>query len=872
MTLPVTRLCLAAFWLGALLLVPLLAWAVPPVLYATPNYQSPVSAEPGELLLLAGANLPASATVVYEARKDTTRALSAPGSVPGTSTAHTGLMTIVQATTQPDALVVRVPTVMTPGQSYALWVRNVGGEWSNGLQLGDARPQWLSPSRGYATGLSPGLTTRELTVVGRNLAPAACCVTDVRLSGPQTWVLLAEPAPADAPHLATYQARVTLPSPMAVGTYSVAVRRDGRSWVPLVGQSFTVLAVPTTPATFPVSSYGGCVANDASDDTACIAAAIAAAQSAGGGVVTFGAGLWLMNDSATGGFDQYPDQGLIVPVGVSLQGAGRDLTTIRRGATWNSVGDSTWMANFVLMGANTVSDLTFEDVKTYTASSGGLQSMLELGRRNWWVQGGDPLVTQDITITRTRFTKPFMAIMTQGLSVTRLTITHNEFGAFHDDLYLLGGTPTGKFTIQDLRLTDNIFRPGSYLNPSGQQGVIAAQLSSIRRGLLRDNWVDGTSTAYLQVPGTDPKGFRAGFFVINAASVESVLAARNTFTCTGDKVGDGEALAYDGTDNPSFAFAKPVLTASATSVKVGAGTLPTLDGHGNALLSDWFSTDMWVQVVQGPGTGQMRRVTARATDGSGETFTTSPAWDVVPTTSSKLSIGNIYWQVATVDNLTDQRTPLCTKANVTKPSGGALVQWGGPYSDVIVHGNRLYDTSGILFNTRSFAMDATNAALGYGGQMIQGFMVEIRGNLIDGEYTWTTDASQAGLQVWYAASSVDGVAPEVTGYGLNLVGNTIRHADGLRGGGVTVSAGGASGPSPFTWHFLSHTLIQRNTLHTLSGPPATTVVDEAQTTRIGIRLYNALVWNSVLTDNTFYDVTTPLANAGSATLVDGPLP
>jgi hypothetical protein len=857
---------------GMLLGMPVLALAVAPILYATRDYQSPVWAAPGELLLLAGANLPASATVVYVERTNTTSPLTAPTSVPSNSTSHTGTAAIVQTTTQPEALVVRLPSVMNARQSYALWVRNVGGEWSNGVQLGDARPQWFSPSRVFTTGLSPGFTTRELTVVGRNLAPASCASTLVRLTGPETVTLGATAPPSDAPHLASYEARVTLPDTLAVGTYSVAVARDRRSWVPLAGQSLTVLAAPAAPAIFPVGTYGGCVANDAGDDTVCIANALAAAGTAGGGVVTFGPGLWRMEDSVTGGYDQYPNQGLIVPVGVSLRGAGMELTTIRRGANWNSIGDTAWMANFVLLGSNTVSDITFEDMKTYDATSGGLQGILELGRRFWWVQSGDPNPVNDITITRNRFRKPFVAIFADAKPVVRLTITQNEVGAFNNGLYITGEPLTGKWTLQDFRLTNNIFRPGSFYDPGNAQGTIATQLFALRRTLIRDNWVDGTSTAYLQNPGSDPKGWRAGLFFTNPASVEHLLVARNTLTCTGDKVGDGEAIAYDGVDNPTFARAQAVLTATATSVKVGPGTLPTLNSHSQPVWDDWFDSDIWVQVVAGPGTGQMRRVTARATDGSGETFTTSPAWDVTPTTSSKLSIGNIYWQVATVDNVVDQRTPLCTKANVTRPAGGSIMHYGGPWSDVVLHGNEQYDTNGILLNTRSVAASAADDAAGYGGQFIQGFMAEVRGNVIDGEYAWGTDASQAGLQVWMHASATDGIAPEVTGYGVNLVGNTIRHSDGLRGGGITLALAGSAGPTPFNWHYLSDTLVQGNTLEMLSGPPPTTVVDEVHTTRIGIHLDSLLAWNSVLTHNVFVDVTTPLLDEASATLLDGPLP
>jgi hypothetical protein len=838
-----------------LLLWPLAALAIPPVLSSTPHYQSPVVAEPDALLLLPGATLAATDVVVYQALSNTTATLTPPLTTPTTRTATTGTAPIASTARVPDALVVYLPPVLTPGQSYALWVRNTMGEWSNGVKVNDARPLWLTPELGYATALSPGLPTRYLKVVGRNLAPAPGQTTQVRLVGPATYTMTASNDGDTTTVIEDYAATVTLPGTMTVGTYTVAVNRDGVSWVSVAGQSFTVSANPATPPTFSPTSYGGCVAGDAGDDVVCMQAAANAAAAAGGGTVLLGAGTWRMNDGTVGGSSD-PTYGAWLPIGVNLQGAGAGSTTIARGAGWNpNLAGGGWSTSFTLLGNNIVSGITFTDEATYAPTQTGLQRILRVG------DTFDVTTTVDrVTITANVFTKPYIALDIGNHRLNHLTVTANTFGAYFAALRMLGSVGTygdgGKFVNHHLILTGNTFYPGSYLNVAGAQGTVAGFLSSTRRADVSQNTIDGTATTYLQVPGSDAKGWRAGLFWTNHSSIEMNLVARNTFTCTGDKAGDGEAIAYDGTDNPTFAHAQPVLTATATTVKV-PGPLPATDVHGTALDPAYFSGDLWLLVVDGPGVGQMRRSVGAVTDGSGTVFTVSPAWDVTPTTASKLTMANAYWQVYTIDNMIDSRTPLCLKSNRNVPQAGLITLYGGPQADSVVAGNRQYDSDGIYLNLRYFATDP--AAPGYNPDIRTHYFVEVRQNVIAQEYDAANAASQSGIRLNLSAAPTPTYPPPVLGYGITLAHNTINHADSLYGAIGPFSGFGSSvcGPDPDNWPVIQHLLLDHNTLTDLVGG-----------TGIGLPL--ACLWHTILLQNTVTNVTTPLSDSATATVLYSP--
>jgi len=188
------------------------AVATTPILYSNPAYESPVREDADELLLLPGYGFVTSDRVVYSLVTNTTVPPIPPaiGSVPTMSTADLGFADIITTGDGPYALTIHMPKA-TAGDfgdsAYALWVIDAAGEWSNGVLINDARPLWISPDIAYQT-QAPANLPRVLKVIGRNLQPVLPTETQVRLTGPATYTMVASD---DYDSLARYVARVALP-------------------------------------------------------------------------------------------------------------------------------------------------------------------------------------------------------------------------------------------------------------------------------------------------------------------------------------------------------------------------------------------------------------------------------------------------------------------------------------------------------------------------------------------------------------------------------------------------------------------------------------------------------------------------------------
>jgi hypothetical protein len=306
----------------------------PPTLYRDPQHESPVRGDPGDVLLIPGDNFAAQARIVYEAVGNTGQVPAAPSSIPAGQTAALGSLTPFAV--DANAVTVHLPTDLTAGQSYVLWAGNpdVGTPgaylYSSPILINDARPMWISPgpdgnhstSFAYRTIMRPGLS-RDLKIIGRNLQPAPGATTKVRFTSTTNPVVNRTLFAADdgnpATHIENYVAKVTLSSDpqslsfLPVDTYTVAVSRDGTSWVPLIldpqhpqDPSFAVVNDPSAVvAQFDVSTFGQntsnpndpylCKPDDGIDDTYCITRAIHYAEMQGGGDVVFPAGTWLVS-------------------------------------------------------------------------------------------------------------------------------------------------------------------------------------------------------------------------------------------------------------------------------------------------------------------------------------------------------------------------------------------------------------------------------------------------------------------------------------------------------------------------------------------------------------------------------------------------
>lgn len=840
----------ALAWLHA---VP--AAALAPRLYSQSAYQSPVRAEPDDLLMLAGDGLDADDLVVYQASAAT--APEHPAQVPATSSPLLGTAPIVSAAGTPYQVTIRLPSNLLAGHVYRLWVKNGADEWSNGVSINDPRPLWFSPAEVYATAAIADLP-RSIKIIGRNMSAADSAPLALRLNGPKLYELRgmanAESGTAadSAIALGNYVAKRVLPKSLAPGLYKVELRIGDGRWTTVPDQTLTVLPDPPPSRDFSVSSpsYGHCRPDDGQDDTPCAALAIEAARLAGGGAVIFDKGTWDLTSGA-----------LTVPPYVDLRGRGAAVTRIVRHAPPQVPAHA---GEFVLLGHNTVRDIEFAEERTLDPHS-SVPGILQLGRRyNTDEQPqSKPSLVSDVVITRNVFDKTRGAIVDGGSPIERLFVTYNRVGDYRFGVYL-GGNPLNvhsRFGITDSVITHNEFMPGSYMNLEVQQGVIASELGASKRLDFSSNVADGTSKAFLDSPD-DASGWRAAFFWHLHDSQEMLLISENTITCSGDKAGDGEAVSLDNNIN-TFALpeSERVIAATADSVRV-AGPLKSNQNHRDIDV-DTFYIGHWLRIDSGPGIGQSRRIVAYRIDPGGAqvTFTVAPRWDVPPqAAASRVSVGRTFWQTLIVANTIDQRKPPCLKSNRTRPKGGNISVWAQA-TDSVVEGNRQFDTDGIVFQEQYGADDASCPAC-VAGTSIPSFL-EIRNNLIDGEYQYDSACSLSGIMGSYAATPSPRSSPPPLSFGVSISHNRISHADSLYGGAINIVPTWYRGPPGYAKPLVAGIVIHHNEIRDIAGAVPRSACDYHQTGRFGIDIQgDRFVDATVLYKNSCENVTTPLLDRG----------
>jgi hypothetical protein len=857
---------LAQFLAIVTLLVSASVMAAPPQLYRHAAYESPVRGDPDDLLLIAGYGLAADDTVVYTALADTTKALAPPSRLPTHSGADIGVASIVSSADVPYSLTIKLPQDLRPDQSYALWVRTAHGEWSKAVTINDARPLWVSPVYIYARGSVASLP-RELKIVGRNLQPSPGHSTRIRLMGPQQFTGTADSSGQSSETLNNYVARVRLPAYLAQGSYRIQISRDTSSWVDVEGQLLEVLPDPRPAAQFSVSDpqFGGCRPDDDADDTPCIVRAIAAAKRAGGGAVYFGPGTWDLIDSGRPGL--VPGEGILVAAGVQLRGAGNTLTRLQRHTEWNARMPT---AAFTLAAHTIVSGFTLRDLQVYQPSNHA-GAFLQIGE-DWQRVAAAPgssaetAVVTDVTITRNVFDKPDIAIGVGGVPISRLFITYNVFGAYSSALEL-GGDQFNMiypYRLDDSIIDYNVFKPGSKLDLIQKTGTIASELGAGRRVDFSGNTADGASTDYLYA-ADDARGWRAAFFWSPNNNLEEVLVSQNTATCTGDKIGDGEAISFDNNLN-TFAFGTvpTVVQASAADVTVSAPIAARQNNREVHIASYYIGH--WVQIAGGPGLGQARKIIGYATDPVTHltTFKVAPEWDVIPIPGrTRIAIGREYWQVYTVDNQVDNRQPLCQKSNRSRHVAGLIGMWAQS-ADSVIAGNHQYDSDGIFIQQNYIPPE--HACIGCTMQGYFHSFLEIRANVVDGEYDWTNDCSASGIMAGVATAAWADVPPPTVGFGISISHNTIRRADGLHGGAIGQVDSWAAGPDPHRWPLSESMLIHHNSISDIDGARAIPICGTSRP-RVGIAFPDPpIAWRTVLYANSCKNVSTPVGGGGIDTI------
>jgi len=821
------------------------AQAGAPHLYSRVGYQSPTRGDPDDLLQLAGDSLSADDVAVYQAFS-AGLAATHPQGVPSGSTPSSGVLPIVSSSGIPYRLVVRLPESMLAGRPYHIWVKSSRGEWSNAVNINDSRPLWISPSMAYATAQWAHLP-RDLKIIGRNMPSAGGGSLGIRLVGRKHYELPVVREDEDSLVPKPYVLRCRLPEYVDPGEYRVELQTGGTTWTEVPGQTITVRPDSPPALEFEVAdaAYGRCRPDDGRDDTECLSRALEAASRAGGGEVVFGPGIWNLSS------------GIAVPPHVDIRGRGKTVTRVVR------LRASPPAAEFILLGHNIVSDIAFADEETSNAHS-QTRPILQIGRRysTDLDPHSEPVTVSEVTITRNLFDKTDGAIVDSGNPIERLYVTYNEFGDYRLGLNLGGNrfNVHARFQVTESVIAHNRFMPGSYLDLKIAQGAMASEIGASNRLDFSSNVADGASRRFLYSQ-QDAPGWRAAFFWHMNDDQEMLLVSDNRVSCSGDKDGDGEAIALDSNANTyALARSEPVLQAAPDSVSV-VGPLKS-DQNNRSVDIDTYYIGHWVRIDAGPGIGQSRRIVAIHRHALTVTFSIDPPWDVVPKPNlSTASVAREYWQAMILGNVVDQRKPLCLKSNRTRPKGGNISVWGES-ADSVVEGNRQYDTDGIVFEQGYGAFDSACADCKAWTSMPS--YLEIRDNWIEGEYDWASACSLSGITGSYAASPSPHALPPLLSFGVSVSHNRIMHADGLRGGAISIAPTWFRGPAGYTRPLLEGLTVDHNLIQGVSGAPPQPACGYSQDGRYGIDLQgdDRYIDATVLYRNVCEDVSVPLRDHG----------
>ena len=832
--------------------------AAPAQLLRTAGYEAPVRGDPDDLLMIAGLGLNATDRVVYQAAEVSGKH---PASVPRDTTANWGVAPILHIDDIAHSLTVRLPQAMRPQTIYQLWVVNAGGEWSEPIVINDPRPLWISPAYVYSTA-DLARTNRRVRVIGRNLRPATGSMR-IRLEGQTTYILSAEATADTTAVLDDYVAEAPLPERMTPDLYSVSVSRDGAAWVAVADQKLEVRSDPAALARLSLADaqFGACRPNDAMDDSTCLARALDAARRAGGAIIDIPPGTWELNSARAGGTSSA--DGFVLPRNVHLRGAGAGSSLILR----HRGSESGARALLTLTASNSIVALGFAEAQKIVTTQ-DITPVIQLGIA--WdrpaAAGGPGNAVDDILIADNAFRRVGRAITDSGQPISHLFITHNEFAAYETALAIPGNryNVAQPYRIEDAVIRWNRFVPGSFMDLTARQGTIASGLGASHRVDFSSNVADGASTEGLQSPA-DPPGFRAAFFWNMNGNHELLLVSDNHISCSGDKVGDGEAVSFDG-NGDTFAFngAQKITAAGTDSVTLHAPLLTTQNNR--AIQPARYYEGHWIQIVAGAGLGQTRRIvsyTWNPTAGAAQ-FRVAPHWDVVPVAgNSRLIVTRQYWQAYAVANDVEQRNPPCRKSNLSAPQGGAITMWT-PSADSVIAGNRQYDTSGIVY-TQGHSVSAPSCPTCSNSGAFQAAL-EIRDNLIEGEYDHGSDCSDSGIFGTFGASPTPESPPPVGSLGVLIAHNSIARADGLRGGAIDIASTWFRGPPPATWPIVVNPLIFHNTVVDTIGGPLRASCKRGQRGRTGIRLEGpGSVSDAVLYANHCEGVDTTLNDTATAT-------
>lgn len=850
------RIVLCAYL--AIVVAPTACIARAPQVYRSPYYEAPVAGAADDVIFVGGIGFEHGDRVVYLLIQDAASIPPHPSLVPEVSSAEQGTARILNGANPSFALMINLPATINSATEYALWVVSPQNEWSEPFVINDPRPLWITPSYMYAASDFAGLG-RLVRIVGRNLAARSREVR-VRLQGSRRYVLAAANPVSGAADLQNFIIEAKLPPGILPGKYSVSISVDGSSWVDVPGQKFSVEPDPPSLPVFDISDtkFGHCRPNDGADDLPCLNRALESARAAGGAIIRVPAGTWDLIPLWSG---SNREAALTLGSNIHLHGVG----TAR--ILWHDSPQSPATAALLLLeGNNSVTGLGFDDDRRFDSFERS-RPVIQLGHRPDGRAPGrkTPQEVNRIVLAWNRFEHVGIGVAAGGVPIHELFVTHNEFAGYARDLELPGSplTVDNPFRIDDGVIRWNRFIAGGYADAGAHQGVLATGLGASTRVDFSSNIADGASLQGLQ-SSQDIPGWRAAFFWNMSNNSEYLLVSDNRIDCPGDKAGDGEAIAFDANgDNEAYHGFQPVFAATRASLSVRGSLVPT--GGAGATTSAYIG--YWIQVVGGPGLGQTRKIMRQSEEpeSAATVFDVSPAWDVVPESGiSRVIITRQYWQAYVVGNQVRQSAPTCRKSNRNGPRGG-VITLAGPAVDSVVQGNRQYGTDGI-FVGHGYSV-RTPSCPQCAEQAVFQTSVDVRNNLIDGEYDWNSDCSDSGIRLAFGASPTPEAPPPTIGFGVNVAHNEITRADGLRGGAINVVPTWHTGPSPSRWRLLEGLLVSHNSIREVNGPAPRADCRRGQTNRSGINIEGGSnVHGTVLYKNACFHVDAPLVDRGDGTL------
>lgn len=238
-----------------------------------------------------------------------------------------------------------------------------------------------------------------------------------------------------------------------------------------------------------------------------------------------------------------------------------------------------------------------------------------------------------------------------------------------------------------------------------------------------------------------------------------------------------------------------------------------------------------------------------------------------------MTVARQFWQVYTVDNVVDIRGCMGHgNRNGLKRYG--VIGLGAMMSDSTAEGNAQHQTAGILITPAYSIEDPSN----FTAWQRFSYFIDVRGNELAGEPDYDSACSWAGVSMWHGAASGPPEnmppSPVVLGYGVSVARNSISRSDSIRGGAIAFAD---------TWwepngsRMYVNTLIYGNAISNLP-PPASSSFESMNTCagafhcgdtpirELGIHIKMPLIHATVLSENTFTDVLTPLIDNGVGTV------